>query len=241
MTAPGETKAIDAAQQARRPCSVCGGAHNDGSYDKGQNQTEFLPRDIAPEVTMIVRNHAGSIMAAALLAAPSVALAHPGPADGLTSGLLHPFGGLDHLLALLAMGMWAGACGRQAGIKVILSLAAMSVGALLAIEGIHLPLVEYGVLSSVLILGLVVASRARLPQLGIPLVAGFAMLHGHAHGTELPSGASGMTFVAGFLISSAAIQAFGLGLGVALRENPWLVRTSGAFIALGGVTLALVK
>lgn len=187
------------------------------------------------------RIQTGRIIAATLLTAPSVALAHPGHMGGLTAGLLHPFGGLDHLLALLAMGIWAGTCGRRAGAKLTLALAAMAAGALLAMGGVHLPQVEYGVLSSVLILGLIVAAGAQLGQVGIPLVAGFALLHGYAHGTEVPPAASGLTFVAGFLVASAAIQRLGLAVGSALRENPRLVRTSGAFIALGGLALALVK
>lgn len=187
-------------------------------------------------------SHTGKILtAAAVAAAPTAALAHTGPSGGLESGLLHPIGGLDHLLALLAMGLWAGTSGRYAGAKIAVALAAMAAGALLAMGGVTLPLVEYGLLASLLILGLIIASGAKLPQLGMPLVAAFALLHGHAHGTEIPPGASGITFMAGFLTTSAAIQVLGVCVGSTLRGGPWLVRGSGALVAFGGLVLALVR
>lgn len=179
---------------------------------------------------------------ALLLIGPSVALAHGGSADGLAGGVLHPLGGLDHVLAFLAMGLWAAAAGRGATAgKLGIGLVAVAAGAALALNGIALPLIEYGVLASVLVLGLIVAAGARLTQLGTALIAGFALLHGYAHGSEIPTLASSTLFVAGFIAASAAIQFVGLRFGRALELHPRLMRASGALISFAGVALALAR
>jgi len=188
-----------------------------------------------------MKKHIGNTLALlTLAAAPPAALAHTGPAGGLEAGLLHPLGGLDHLLAFLAMGLWTATSGRDARASLGAALGAMATGAVLAMNGFGLPMVEYGVLASVLVLGLAIAAGARLPQFGLPLVAGFALLHGYAHGSEIPALASGSTYVLGFLAASAAIQVAGLRLGQWLRR-PALVRATGSLIALGGIALALAR
>jgi urease accessory protein len=113
----------------------------------------------------------------------------------------------------------------------------------LGMAGVALPLVEPGILASVVVLGLLVLAAARLPvPIGAALVAVFALLHGHAHGAELPGGAAAATYAAGFAIATALVH--GIGLGVAYlagsERGRLIVRGAGALVAAGGVALAVV-
>src|SRR5512139_2178814 len=124
-----------------------------------------------------------------LLAASGTALAHPGhDASGLAAGLYHPFSGLDHMLAMLTVGLWAATVGGTALWKMPAAFVITLVcGALLGMNGIHMPLVEPLIALSVLLLGLAFTLTLRIPATaGIMLVSLFALFHGYAHGVELP-------------------------------------------------------
>lgn len=185
-----------------------------------------------------------ALAAAFTLAAPAV-WAHPGhPGHGFDQGLAHPFGGLDHMLAMIAVGLWAAQIGGRArwGLPAAF-LGFMLVGGALGVAGVPMPAVESGIAASVLVLGLLVATAARVPVgSGSILVALFAVLHGHAHGTELAGAASAWTYAAGFTIATALLHACGLGAGSALARRAGmggLVRLSGGAIAAAGLLMSL--
>jgi urease accessory protein len=176
------------------------------------------------------------------LAAASAASAHPGhtPADGLASGFAHPLGGWDHLLAMLAVGLWAAQLGGRACWRVPAAFAGIM--ALSAVAGHFLgavPGIDQGIAASVLALGLLVAGAVRLPvSTGMALVGIFAIFHGVAHGAEMPATAGGLAYGAGFLAATALLSAVGVGLGLAgarfARIAPRLI---GLGIAAAGVAL----
>jgi len=172
-------------------------------------------------------------------AAPALVFAHPG--SGLGVGFAHPLSGLDHVVAMLAIGLWASQLGGRALLWIPLSsLALVAAGGLLASAGGSLPGVEVGIALSVVALGLLLAGAARLPQIASALlVGGFALCHGHAHGNELSATASGAEQVLGFLAATALLHGFGIAAAqVALRAGAApLVRTSGAAITLCGAWL----
>ena len=177
---------------------------------------------------------------AVLLLAPA-ANAHTFGVDGtgLVVGLVHPLVGLDHLLALVGAGLWAGWLGG--GARYLLPagfLAGMLGGALLAWGGLTMPWVEPMIAVSVLLFGVLAASAVRLSLLvGTAVLFAFALFHGHAHGTELPQAAHPALYVLGFLLASAAVQAAALGLAASLRKGRFAVLArlaGGAAAAFGG-------
>lgn len=163
-------------------------------------------------------------IALALTLAAGSAVAHPGhEAAGFVAGFAHPLGGVDHLLAMLAVGLYAArqdGAGRWAVPASF--LLAMLAGAALAAAGLPLPGVEAGIAVSLLVLGLLVGALARLPVASsAALVASFALFHGHAHGAEM--GAGGIaSYAAGFLLATGLLHGAGYGLA------RWLPETSGA-------------
>lgn len=177
-----------------------------------------------------------------LLLVAGSAAAHPGHgAAGFLAGVVHPLGGADHLLAMLAVGLYAA---RQVGAaRWALPagfLVAMVVGAGLAPAGMMLPGVELGIAASVLVLGLLIATLARRPLvLILPLVAVFALFHGYAHGTE--AGASSFpSYAAGFTLATGLLHGTGYLLARWLPERAWaraLRRVVGGVIAGAGVVL----
>jgi urease accessory protein len=177
------------------------------------------------------------------LVAAGAAHAHTGVhADGgFTTGLAHPFLGLDHLLAMVAVGIWA----AQLGGRSLLALPAafvifMAAGAALGAAGVPLPHVEGMVAVSVLALGCVVGLSARLAwQWAIPLVAGFALFHGHAHGAEMPGFATPSLYFIGFALATGLLHAIGVAGAAALKRHPAVVRAGGAAIAFAGALLLL--
>jgi len=183
---------------------------------------------------------------AALLAASSAAQAHTFGAAGagFAAGLIHPFGGIDHLLAMLAIGFWAAQQGgRSRWVLPGAFLAAMASGAALALAGVALPAVEAGVAASVLVLGLLVAAAAR-PSLAMAatLTALFAVLHGHAHGGELPMAASPWLYGLGFVVATAALVGLGTAVAGASRVagRAWVARGAGAGVAAAGLALLVL-
>lgn len=188
------------------------------------------------------------LAALALAAMPLLAAAHVGADgaahhDGFLSGFTHPFTGLDHLAAMVAVGLWSALTTPRATAWALLRLPLafamlLLVGALAARAGLALPAIEPLIASSVLVLGLLVALQVRLPALaGALLVGVFALFHGAAHGQELASG----TALAGMLLATAVLHAAGLGLGWWLRRlaATWAPRVAGGAVALFGAGLLL--
>lgn len=177
----------------------------------------------------------------ALVLAPALAQAHPGHgAHGLLSGLEHPMFGMDHLLAMVAVGLWAAQLGGRATWLVpTVFVGVMSLGGALGMSGLVLPGMEQGILASVLILGVLIAASVRLPAIvGAAIVALFAFCHGQAHGAEMPANANGLTYALGFTLSTAALHGVGIGFGLSVRQGA-VLRLSGAAIAACAVLLAL--
>lgn len=158
--------------------------------------------------------------------------------SGLLDGLLHPLTGLDHLAAMLAVGFWSALTARRLWTTPLAFAALLLVGALLGLSGIELPAVEPVIAASLLVLGLLVALRSRLPALlAAALVGGFAVFHGVAHGVELSGAAHIGAPLAGMLVATLALHGIGLGLGLACRDKAWLSRAAGAGVAAFGMTL----
>ena len=158
---------------------------------------------------------------------------------GLMAGLSHPFMGLDHLLAMLAVGIWAMQLGGAAVWRVPLGFVGMmSLSALVAGYGPVLPLLEVAIALSVLILGGLILCTARLPiGMDTLLVGMLAIAHGYAHGLEMPEASSALLYGMGFAVSTALLHASGIMLGFAVRHNRWLTKSSGLVIAVTGVYL----
>jgi urease accessory protein len=182
---------------------------------------------------------------AAFLLIAGAAEAHTIGAHGaaFAQGLAHPFGGIDHLLAMVAVGLWSAQLGGRALWAVPAAfVAVMALGGLLGMAGAPLP-AELGVAASLLALGLLVAFAARLPVAGAAaLVGAFALFHGHAHGTELPAAASALGYGAGFVLATALLHLLGIGAGLALwrgGSRGWL-RAGGAAIAAAGLLIVVL-
>ncbi|WP_454017031.1 HupE/UreJ family protein [Azospirillum sp. Marseille-Q6669] len=185
--------------------------------------------------------------AAALAALPNAAFAHTfGAHDaGFVHGFMHPVGGWDHLLAMVAVGLWA----AQRGGKALWALPTAFVGAmigggLLGVAGIDLPQVELGIVLSVVALGALIALQSRLPLLASAgVVALFAVFHGHAHGAEMPEAAEPLLYGLGFALSTALLHGAGIGAALSLRRlvegrrGALALRGTGAVVGLAGVAL----
>ncbi|NVD39480.1 HupE/UreJ family protein [Ensifer sp. HO-A22] len=183
------------------------------------------------------------IAAAALMASAAPAFAHLNPQEhgSFAAGFSHPLFGLDHILVMVAVGLWAAQIGGRAlWVVPTAFVAMMAVGFALATAGIDLPFVEPAILASVVALGLLVAMAVRLDAAGSATVVGlFALFHGHAHGGELGS-AGALSFAIGFMIATAALHAAGIGLGVMLGRlsgGGTLARVLGGITALAGTAL----
>ncbi len=177
------------------------------------------------------------------LSSPAMAHITDASGAGLSGGFAHPFTGLDHILAMVTVGLWASQLGRPAYWMLPLAFpAVMAAGAGLGIVGLPLPWVEIGIAGSVVVLGSMVALALK-PSLAvsIALIGLFALLHGHSHGAELPQATSPVVYAAGFLIATVTLHAVGLIIGSASR---WPlagigVRAAGAAIASIGVVLLI--
>ena len=181
-------------------------------------------------------------LAAALVLIPSVALAHPGHggAPDLVHGFLHPLGGLDHILAMVAVGLFAVQLGGRALWLVPAAfVATMAAAGLAGMAGMQILDVEAGIALSVLVLGGAIALRLTMPvAVAMGLVAFFAVFHGYAHGAEMPEAASGLAYGAGFVTATAILHALGIGLGLALGRFGDAIARRVAMI--GGSAAALV-
>ncbi|MDX1725847.1 MAG: HupE/UreJ family protein [Pseudomonas sp.] len=182
-----------------------------------------------------------SLFALALFLSPAVAFAHAGhDHSGLLAGLAHPVFGLDHLLAMLAVGLWAAQqTGAARWALPLTFVVSMLLGGLFGFAGMQIPLMETGIAGSVLAFGLLVAVAVRLPMsLSLGLTALFALTHGVAHGLELPALASPWGYAGGFVIATAALHASGyLMVRLLPQAAAPLVRLTGAASAVTGVWL----
>lgn len=187
-----------------------------------------------------------ALPAAAALLFPALAHAHPGH-DGheltwdFSAGAAHPLSGLDHLLAMVAVGLWAAQLGGRARWLVPAAfVGVMALGGALGQSGVVVvPGVEQGIAASVLVLGLLIAAAVRLPvAAGMALVGGFAVFHGFVHGAEMPAAASGLSYGAGFVAATALLHTAGVGLGLlAGNFSTRATRFAGWGIAAAGVVL----
>ena len=179
-------------------------------------------------------------IAAVALATPATAFAHPGDdAGGLATGFAHPLSGLDHVLAMIAVGLWGAQLGRPAvWLLPVAFPMMMAVGGFVGLIGVHLPGVEIGIALSACVLGAMVLLEAR-PDLRIAamLVGVFAIFHGHAHGTELPPGDGGLLYSIGFVTGTGFLHAVGIGIGLihAWPIGRVTLRLSGLAVTLAGL------
>lgn len=182
--------------------------------------------------------------ALALAAGAGPALAHTGlPGHehaGFWAGLMHPVSGMDHLLAMLSVGIWSALATdgdrRRVWLAPFAFVSAMLVGAMAGYGGVPLPLVETGIAASVVALGLMIAARVQLPVLvGSALVAVFAIYHGHAHGSEAVGSIVG--YMAGFALTTATLHVAGIAAGLGLMRLRLVSGLLGAGIAAAGVYL----
>jgi urease accessory protein len=173
------------------------------------------------------------------MALPAAAHVQNGQAAGFFSGLVHPVSGLDHVLAMVAVGLW----GAQLGAPAIWLLPVtfplvMAFGGFLGLLGLSLPGVEIGIASSAILLGTLVATQSRAPLALAAAVVGFlAVFHGHAHGTELPPGQSGLLYSVGFVVATGCLHAAGVAFGLVHRWR-WgqtVLRAAGVAIGVAGV------
>lgn len=179
------------------------------------------------------------------LASPA-AFAHTGvgATSGFAHGFLHPITGLDHVLAMVLVGIFAFQLGGRALWLVPSTFVlVMAIGGALGVAGIGVPFVETGIALSVIVLGAVVALRVKAPvAVAMAVVGLFAIFHGHAHGSEMPETAAGMAYGLGFMLATALLHVAGIGLGFLIgwageRRGPIVVRTAGAAAALAGVAI----
>jgi urease accessory protein len=171
---------------------------------------------------------------------PALAHAHPGhDHTGFGSGVAHPFQGLDHLLAMVAIGLWAAQLGGRARWIVPLSfVGTLTLGAVAGLAGLHLPGAEMGVAASVLLLGLLLLSAARLPLLASATIAAlFALCHGYVHAAEIPAATSTLGFLSGLIASTALLHALGLATALAAQSTarPLSLRLAGAAVVVLGL------
>jgi urease accessory protein len=182
-----------------------------------------------------------TIVAAAMIAIPTVASAHPGHegTPGLVHGFLHPLGGLDHILAMVAVGLFAARLGGRALWLVPASfVVTMAVAGIAGMTGFALPYVEAGIALSILVLGAAIALEWTMPvAAAMGLVAFFAVFHGHAHGAEMPQTMSGLAYGMGFVAATAALHGLGIGLGLVIGRSG--KTASRRILEIGGGAAAL--
>jgi urease accessory protein len=180
------------------------------------------------------------VLALLCACASGVAHAHSqeGLAGGFVSGVLHPVLGFDHLVAMVAVGLWGAQLGRPAVWALPITFpTVMALGGLLGVLRVPLPMVEVGVAGSAIALGMLVATCARLSlPVAASIVAVFAIFHGHAHGAELPAAANPLAYGVGFVLATGLLHLAGILIGTLVHRPPGalLVRACGCGVALVG-------
>ena len=184
---------------------------------------------------------AGRSLIFAFLLAPHAALAHSGadPTGSFISGFTHPVLGLDHVVAMVAVGLWGAFLGPPAIwlLPVVFPLL-MTLGAMLGNFGVPVPAVEVGIAASAVVLGLLILVKARWPLWGASAIVGvFAIFHGHAHGTELPGAASPALYATGFVVATGLLHLAGIGFGMLIRvpHGVYVLLAGGGVVSLIGV------
>jgi urease accessory protein len=193
-----------------------------------------------------MRHNASKTLALTVLLLPMAASAHTGADGGMhhgfVTGFMHPLTGADHLAAMVAVGLWSALAARR-GLDLLwapLAFAGMLlVGASMGLAGVQLPAVEPMIAASLLVLGLLVATRIHLPAAGAAAVVGvFAIFHGVAHGHELAGEQGAALTLAGMVGATVLLHLSGIAIGWALRHaNAWLPRVAGAAVVALGATL----
>jgi urease accessory protein len=187
-----------------------------------------------------------SVFVASLLALTTSAQAHTGVGDthGLVHGFIHPIGGIDHVLVMVAVGLFAVHLGGRALWLLPLSFVSMMVvGGACGMAAIGLPGIEIGIGLSVVILGIALAAGYRIPvAAAMAMVGVFAVFHGHAHGTEMPESASGVAYGIGFVLATLMLHLCGIELGLGLGRlgelrRPRILRIAGSAMALAGFAI----
>jgi urease accessory protein len=194
---------------------------------------------------MSVRSAFSRVALAGVLAtAPALAFAHTGVGGtlGFGHGFVHPMSGIDHVLAMVAVGIFAANLGGRALWAVPLTfMALMAAGGAFGIAGITVPFVEIGIALSIVVLGLVVAVRYEWPvAVAVSLVGFFAIFHGHAHGAEMPVDASGVAYALGFVLATGLLHLFGIAIGFGIsrageRYSHRITQAAGVAVACAGV------
>lgn len=176
-----------------------------------------------------------------LLCCSALAQAHTGTGvlGGFGAGFMHPLSGIDHMLAMVAVGIWGATLGRPLLIALPVAFPMMMVvGGILGLTGVPLPYVESGIATSVIVLGLAITAAWRAPvAVAIAIVAVFGVFHGYAHGQELPESANPAAYAAGFVLSTGLLHLIGIALGFlkVLPRGAQVLRGCGALIAATGV------
>jgi urease accessory protein len=182
----------------------------------------------------------GSVLLALLWPARTLAHTQGGEAAGLLSGLHHPVSGLDHILAMVAVGLWGAQLGPPAvWLLPVTFPMVMAFGGMLGLLGFALPGIEIGIAVSAIILGAMVAWQALPPLWVAAVVVGFfAIFHGYAHGTELPEGTDALLYSIGFVVATGCLHATGIGIGLIHRwpVGKVTLRLAGVAVALAGAS-----
>jgi urease accessory protein len=185
-----------------------------------------------------------ALLTALAILLPTAAFAHTGHEHvaGMLSGFMHPVGGIDHVLAMVAVGVFAYVLGGRALWLVPASFVAMmAVGFLLGVGQVEVPFVELGIALSSVVIGGVAALGRPMPVVAASALVGvFAVFHGHAHGAEMPMGAAGFEYAVGFVVATALLHAAGIGaaMGVSKLVGKYgkpVAQAAGGLFALGGV------
>jgi urease accessory protein len=189
------------------------------------------------------------ISAAAIMLLPAAAWAHPGVAGhahGFAYGFAHPFSGIDHVLVMVAVGMFAAQLGGRAlWLLPLTFISVMTLAGIAGAYGLSLPFVELGIGLSVIVLGLANALQLSIPTFAAAAAVGFfALFHGHAHGTEMPETVSGLYYGLGFLCATACLHGIGVALGIAAAQSAQIygrqiAQVGGAAISVAGAVLLI--
>jgi urease accessory protein len=181
-----------------------------------------------------------------LVAAATPAFAHTGVGTtvGIADGFFHPLGGVDHILAMVGVGLFATVLGGRALWLVPLSFVVMmAAGGALGMMGIAIPYVEIGIACSVVALGAMLTFQWKFPAaVAAALVGLFAIFHGHAHGAEMPDSASGLQYGAGFVLATVLLHCAGIAVGVVIgllsgSLYPRITQAAGAAMAIAGIAM----
>lgn len=197
---------------------------------------------------MKLNNTLALAAALAVTTVSTAAFAHPGhvEASGLAAGFAHPIGGLDHILAMVGVGLFAWILkGRALWLVPAAFVAMMAIGGVLGMFQVPVPMVELGIALSIVVIGALVALGKSIPVAAAMAIVGvFAIFHGHAHGAEMPAAMSGVAYGIGFMAATALLHAAGLGVGFAIGKAGeargfQVARAGGAAMAAFGVAIVV--